>query len=43
MCLIKIEEKVDAIMKATKADVIIRPSELAPDENSPFEEEDQTM
>ena len=41
--LLKLEEKIDAIMKATKADTIIRPSELAPDENSPFEEEDQTM
>ncbi len=40
-CLMKIEEKVDAIMKATKADIIIRPSEMNPDDESPFESEDE--
>lgn len=37
--LLQLEEKIDAVMKATKADTIIRPSELAPDEDSPYGEE----
>jgi len=41
--LLKIEEKVDAIMKATKADIIIRPSEMEPDADSPFGEEEEAV
>ena len=39
--LLKLEEKVDAIMKVTKADVIIRPSEMNPDADIPWESEDE--
>ena len=41
--LLKLEEKVDAIMKATKADVIIRPSEMNPDEDVPFTDEEEVV
>lgn len=39
--LLQLEEKMDAVMKATKADVIIRPSEMNPDSESPFDSEDE--
>lgn len=39
--LLQLEEKMDAVMKATKADVIVRPSEMNPDSESPFDSEDE--
>jgi len=43
LCLMKIEEKVDAIMTKTGANIIVRPSELEPDEDSPFGEEPEVI
>jgi hypothetical protein len=41
--LMSLEEKVDALMKTTKADTIIRPSEMKPDEECPFGEDENTI
>ena len=40
-CLLKIEEKVDALMTKTGASIIVRPSDMEPDEETPFDSEDE--